>query len=59
MIKILEKKIIGKMSAIKNGTITPKDSNIAILFNNLKGQDEALYIKLISRYKDIIQEINY
>jgi len=58
MVKDIEKRIIGKMSAIKQGKITPQESKIGILFNNLKTRDEALYIELITRYKDVILEIN-
>jgi len=57
MIEILNKKIIGKMGAIKRGSITVKDSKIGILFNQLRKLDEALYIKHVIKYKDIIQKL--
>ena len=58
MIKQIEKRIIGKMIAIRSGKLTPKDSNVGILFNKLKTLDEALYIDLIVKYKDVIQKLN-
>jgi hypothetical protein len=58
MINALEKRIIGKMSAIKRGEITMKESKIGTLFNKLKETDEALYLKLISEYKEIIQTLD-
>ena len=58
MIETLNKKIIGKMGAIKRGSITAKESKIGLLFNQLKSRDEALYTKLIIKYKTIIQEID-
>jgi len=56
MVKSLERKIIGKMSAIKRGDIQMKDSNIGVLFNQMRLLDEALYSKLVKQYKDIIQK---
>jgi hypothetical protein len=52
----LEKKIIGKMVAIKNGTLTPKDSNIGKLLNRLKTLDEASYEKHLEQYKKILND---
>ena len=57
MIKSLERKIIGKMNAIKRGDIQIKESNIGVLFNQMKNLDEPLYLKLVKDYKDIIQKI--
>jgi len=58
MIKQLEKRIIGKMSAIKRGEVNIEDSKIGVLFNKLKNLDEALYLDLIVKYKDVIQKVN-
>ena len=52
----LEKKIIGKISAIKNGTITPKESGIGKLLGMLKSVDEVAYENLIKTYKNIAQK---
>ena len=60
MVKKLEQRIIGKMSAIERGDISIDDSNkeqIALLFNKIKTLDEALYINLVSKYKDIIIQL--
>ena len=54
----IEKRIIGKMSAIKRGEITPKESNLHILFNVLKEKDEVAYGRMIQKYKKILQEKN-
>ena len=56
MVKSLERKIIGKMSAIKRGEIQIKDSDIGVLFNRMKTLDEPLFLKLVKQYKDIIQK---
>jgi hypothetical protein len=58
MIRALEKKILGKMGAIKNGTLTPKDSGIGVLLNRLKPLDEVLYLELLNKYKTILTNIN-
>ena len=52
----LEKKITGKILAIKNGTLTPKDSNIGKLLNRLKTLDEASYENLLNRYKKTLND---
>ena len=52
----LEKKIIGKINAIKNGTETAKESGIGTLLAKLKPIDEAAYEELIKRYKDIAKK---
>lgn len=46
------------MGAIKRGEITPKESEIGSLFNKLKTIDEALYINLIIKYKEVILKLN-
>ena len=51
----IEKRIIGKMSAIKRGDMTPKESNIHVLFKVLKEKDEVAYAKMIQRYKEVLQ----
>ena len=56
MVKSLEKRIIGKMSAIKRGEISKKDSKVGLLFNQIKTLDESLYISLVVKYKDLIVE---
>ena len=53
----IEKKIRGKMTAIKNNTLTPKDSNIGVLLNSMKTNDEALYNTLMAEYKIIIKNL--
>jgi hypothetical protein len=58
MIKALEKKIIGKINAVKNGTVTPKESGIAALLNRLKLLDEPLYIELLHKYKNVLRNLD-
>ena len=58
MIKALEKKIIGKMSAIRRGDLNPKDANIGLLFNKLKSLDEASYLDLVTKNIDLIKKID-
>lgn len=57
MFKILEKKITGKIGAIKRKEIAPKESGIGILFNNLRNIDIPLYEKLIAEYKSVLAMI--
>jgi hypothetical protein len=47
----LERKITAAMNQIKEGTKTPKDSNIGMLLGKLKPVDEALHEKLVEKYK--------
>jgi hypothetical protein len=51
----LEKEIRGKMLAIKNGKLTPKESGIGKMMNIMKSLDEPLYIELIEKYKEILK----
>ena len=53
-IKVLERRITGKMSAIKRGELTMADSKVGVLFNKLKTLDEASYIRFIAKYKELI-----
>lgn len=53
----LEKEIIAKMLSIKNGKTTIASSGIGKLINAMKPLDEALHAKLMTRYKDLIEEI--
>lgn len=54
MVRKIEKTIMGKMSGIKEGRITPKESGIGFLFNKLKTLDEPSYEKLLGEYKKIL-----
>ena len=45
------------MGAIKNGTLTPKDSDIGALFIRLKNLDEVLCEELMKKYKTILSNI--
>jgi len=54
MLQNLEKKIIGKMAAIKRGDLAPKDSGIGKLFSMLKGIDEPSYLEHLEKYKQIL-----
>ena len=56
MFQILEKKISGKISAIKVGTITPTESGIGKLFAELKKIDEPLHETLMTKYKAVLGE---
>lgn len=56
-IKRLEKEILGKMISIKNGKMTPKESNIGKLFTILKKVDEVSYEKAIGDYKKILSNL--
>lgn len=53
-IEQIERKINLKMKKIKNGELTPKDSNIGLLFNGLKQKDEVSYDQLMLKYKRIL-----
>ena len=53
----LERKIKGKMAAIKREELTPTESNIGVLFKNLKQKDEVLYTELINEYKIVLKNI--
>lgn len=54
LIKTLEKKVIGLMSKIKTGEITPVESKIGKPLNNLKELDLPLYEKLFAEYKIVL-----
>ncbi len=54
MVDLVEKKIISSMRKIRNKEITPKESGIGKSFVRLKDLDEALYEKLIIKYKQIL-----
>lgn len=51
---ILEKKIRGKMLAIKTGATTPEESKIGKMLNELKEIDEPLFLNMIKEYKNIL-----
>ena len=53
-IKRIEKEVIGKMTQIKSGKLTPKDSDIARPMNLLKKHDEPAFEKLMKAYKEIL-----
>jgi hypothetical protein len=53
----LEKKITGKILAIKEGKETPQSSGIGILFKMLGERDEASYEKMIQKYQTALAEI--
>ena len=54
IVKEYELKIIGKMSSIKLGQITPKESGIGKIFKYLKEWDLPLYEKLLQEYKEVL-----
>lgn len=54
----LEKEIRNKMTQIKAGKITPKESGIGKSINLMKSLDEPLFDKLMSEYKKILGSIN-
>lgn len=51
----LEKEIKSRMIQIKNKKITPSESGIGKLINMLKPLDEALFDKIMTEYKQILQ----
>ena len=53
----LEREIKAKMTQIKNGKTTPKDSGIARLINLMKSFDEPLHDKIMVEYKGILDGI--
>jgi len=53
-IEQIERKINLKMKKIQKGELTPKESNIGMLFNGLKQKDEVSYDKLMLKYKRIL-----
>jgi len=52
-IKRLELKILGAIKQIKEGTSSPKETGIGMLFKHLKDKDEPLYEKLMVDYKKV------
>jgi len=54
-IRQIEGNIKRKMSQIKEGRISIKESKIGIQFNALKSYDQASYEKLINDYKLLIK----
>lgn len=57
MIETTIRKITGKISAIERREINPDESGLGYLFNYLKDFDEAAYLKLIERYKTVLNKI--
>lgn len=53
----LEKEIRAKMTQIKNGKTTPKESGIGVRINLMKSFDEPLYDKIMAEYKGILAAI--
>jgi len=53
----LEKEIRVKMTNIKSGKILPKDSGIGRMINLMKSFDEPLYEKIMTEYKQILQNL--
>jgi hypothetical protein len=54
----LNRKIRGKMNAIKKDDISLEESGIGYLFNKMKNIDEVLYLELILEYKNIILQVH-
>jgi hypothetical protein len=50
----IERKIVGKMSAIKRRELKASESGIGLLFNKLKEIDEGAYEKRLGEYKNIL-----
>jgi len=57
--KNLEKKITGKIGAIKRKEVTPKDSGIGKLFTQLKNDpsEQATYERLLGEYKNVLSSL--
>ena len=53
-IKLLEKKITGKMGAIKRGERKIKETNIGLDFKMLHELDPVLHANLVKKYKNIV-----
>ena len=53
----LEKEIRVKMLNIKSGKLLPKDSGIGRMINLMKSFDEPLYEKIMTEYKQILQNL--
>ncbi len=53
----LEKEIYSKMKQIKNGQLLPKDSGIGKMINLMKTLDEPLYEKIMTEYKQILNNL--
>ena len=53
----LEKEIRNKMMNIKSGKLLPKDSGIGRMINLMKSFDEPLYEKIMTEYKQILQNL--
>lgn len=53
---MLEKRIIGAMHGLKNGTKTPQD--VALWLNKLKKVNVFLYEDYFNKYKDLVVKTN-
>ena len=53
----LEREIYSKMKQIQSRQLLPKDSGIGKMINLMKTFDEPLYDKILSEYKEILEEI--
>jgi hypothetical protein len=56
MEQMLEKRIIGAMHGLKNGTKTPQD--VALWLNKLKKVNVFLYEDYFNKYKDLVVKTN-
>lgn len=53
---VLERQMTSMILNIKQGTMTPENSKIGVLFKQLKPLDEALYEKFMTEYKVVLAE---
>lgn len=52
----IQRKIIGKMAAIKRGELEPIDSGIGVLMNKLKEMNLPMYEEKFEEYKQILKD---
>lgn len=52
----IQRKIIGKMAAIKRGELEPADSGIGVLMNKLKEMNLPMYEEKFEEYKQILKD---
>ena len=51
----LIRKIKGKISGIKNKTITKEDAKVGVLLNALKSLNRGMYDELLNNYKAVTE----
>lgn len=56
LIRSLEKKVVSLTGQVRRGEISPAESKTVVSINKLKDLDQALYDKLLQKYKVAVAE---